>query len=175
MGYVEGSGFACAATIESPLGGAQSLLAVNGGLWVGSERGICCINLRSLQVVGNIQSSARVVGLLSYQDCVIAAFADGVVRIFDVNGNEKFKHGPVGEHTTNTAVALQRHPTEGKDMLLCGQELGYVTVYDVPEFRPRGTFCSGYDGDITSIVDMGAGGVFVTCGLAGEVIIWRWV
>lgn len=48
-----------------------------------------------------------------------------------------------------------------------------TTVYDVPDFRPRGTFTTGYDGDVTAIVDMG-NGIFITCGLAGDVVIWRW-
>jgi len=168
------SSFVAAATIQSAPGPVHTLLVRPGSLWVGAERGISCVELQSLQAVGNIESASRVVALVQHQDYVIAAYGDGVVRIFDSNGAETFKHGPLGEHTTNTAVTLMRNPHDGKDMLLCGQELGYVTVYDIPDFHPRGTFSSGYDGDVTAIVDMGAGGVFVTCGLAGEVIIWRW-
>jgi len=120
------SGFVCAATVQSTLGPVHALLVQKlGGMWVGCQRGITCVDLVSLQAVGSIESPARVVGLEQYLDCVIAAYADGVVRIFDATGSENFKHGPLGEHTTNTAIALQRHPQEGKDILLCGQELGY--------------------------------------------------
>lgn len=167
-------GFACVATIQSPLGAVFSLLVQGGkGLWVGTQRGITCVELQSLQPAGNIESAARAIGLVPYMDCVIAAYADGVIRIFDSNGAEKFKHGPLGEHTTNTVISIQRHPQEDKDMLLCGQELGYVTVYDIPDFRPRGTFTTGYDGDVTAIVAMGDG-VFITTGLSGDVVVWRW-
>lgn len=168
-------GFQCAATINIPTGPVYALhVQLPGGIWAGAARGISCIDLQTLQPVGNIESTAPVVELLAYQDCVLAGYADGVVKVFDAAGAEKFKHGPLGEHTTNFSLALMRHPHSKKDMLLCGQEFGYVTAYDVPEFRPRGTFSTGYEGEVTAIVDMGANGLFVTCGLSGDVVIWRW-
>ena len=97
-----------------------------------------------------------------------------VVKVFDGTGAERHSHGPVGEHTTNTAVALLQHPHDGVMILLCGQELGYVTAYEVPEFRPRGTFTTGYQGDVTAIVDMGASGMFATCSFSGDVHLWQW-
>eukprot|EP00401_Gymnodinium_catenatum_P027698 CAMPEP_0117509340 /NCGR_PEP_ID=MMETSP0784-20121206/27423_1 /TAXON_ID=39447 /ORGANISM="" /LENGTH=454 /DNA_ID=CAMNT_0005304941 /DNA_START=1 /DNA_END=1361 /DNA_ORIENTATION=- len=168
--------FQCAATIQSPVGPAYSFHVSTqaGSLWVGAQQGVSCISLQSLQCVGSIHSTAQVVGLLPYEDCIIACYADGVAKVLDATGNEKFSHGPVGEHTTNTAVALMRHPHAGKTLLLCGQELGYVTAYDLPEFRPRGTFATGYQGDVTAIVDMGADGLFVTTSFSGDVVIWRW-
>jgi len=169
------SGFRCAATVACPLGEVFKLhLQLPTGLWVGAQRGISCVDLQTMQPKGNIEAPARVVGLLSYQECVIAAFANGVVKVFDAVGKEQFSHGPLGEHTTNTAIAMMRVPRDGKDVLLCAQEFGYVTVYDVPDFNPRGTFTTGYDGEVMAIVDMGSGGIFVTCGLSGDVVIWRW-
>lgn len=128
-----------------------------------------------MQAAGTITSTSQVVGFLSYEKCIIVGYANGVVKVFDASGNETFSHGPLGEHTTNTAVALMRHLGNGKTMLLCGQELGYVTAYDLPEFAPRGTFSTGYQGDVSAIVDMGADGLFVTCGLSGDVTIWKWM
>mmetsp|Transcript_136109 Transcript_136109/g.261478 ORF Transcript_136109/g.261478 Transcript_136109/m.261478 type:complete len:450 (+) Transcript_136109:107-1456(+) len=168
-------GFQCAASIQIPTGPVYALhVQVPGGIWAGAARGISCIDLGTLQPVGNIESPARVVELLSYKDCVLAAYADGVIKVFDAAGAEKFKHGPLGEHVTNYSLVLMQHPHAKKDVLLCGQEFGYITAYDIPEFRPRGTFSTGYEGEVTAIVDMGANGLFVTCGLSGDVILWRW-
>lgn len=172
--------FHCAATVQSPLGNvfalhttAGALGGVGGLLWLGTQQGISCLK-QGLQPVGEIRSTARVVGFLPYQGCVIAAFTDGRVKVFDALGNEQFSHGPLGEHTTNTAVALIRHPQSNKDVLLCGQELGKVTAYDVPDFRPRGTFTTGFEGEVTVILDMGEDGIFLTCDLSGEMVLWRW-
>lgn len=174
--YDAGSGnFQCLATLKCDAGPvfAMHVHAQAGGFWVGGQTGISCFVLQSMQAAGTIGSASQVVGLVPFEECVIAAYADGVVKVFDASGNEKFSHGPVGEHTTNTAIAIMRHPA-GKDMLLCGQELGYVTAYDIPEFRPRGTFCTGFEGDLTAIVDMKGDGLFATCGFSGDVTIWRW-
>jgi len=168
-------GFACAATVAVPLGPVFSLLVQQpDSLWVGAQRGISCVSLQTLQPVGSIDASSRVVRLVPYQGCVLAAFADGVVKVFDASGKEQFSHGPLGEHTTNTAVALVRQPHANKDVLLCGQEYGYITAYDIPDFRPRGTFTTGYEGDISAIIDMGSDGIFATFGLSGDVVLWRW-
>eukprot|EP00747_Dinoflagellata_sp_TGD_P218528 gnl/TRDRNA2_/TRDRNA2_90762_c0_seq2.p1 gnl/TRDRNA2_/TRDRNA2_90762_c0~~gnl/TRDRNA2_/TRDRNA2_90762_c0_seq2.p1 ORF type:complete len:311 (+),score=42.97 gnl/TRDRNA2_/TRDRNA2_90762_c0_seq2:65-934(+) len=167
--------FQCAATISSPLGRVFAMhIEMPTSLWLGTLRGICCVNLQTLQPVGEIVCDAHVVGLVRYQDCIIAGLANGVIKIFDGTGSEKFSHGPVGEHTTNTTIATMTHPHANKVLLLCGQEFGYVTAYDLPDFRPRGTFNTGYDGEVQSIVDMQAGGLFVTCGASGDVVIWRW-
>lgn len=168
--------FQCATTVASTVGPVFALHVdmTSAGLWVGGHQGISCVSLQTMQSSGSIASPAQVVALLPYESCVIAAYGDGVVKVFDAGGKEQFSHGPVGEHTTNTAVTIMRHPVAGKMLLLCGQELGYITAYDLPEFRPRGTFSTGYQGDVTAIVDMGADGLFFTCSFSGDVILWRW-
>mmetsp|Transcript_73758 Transcript_73758/g.198769 ORF Transcript_73758/g.198769 Transcript_73758/m.198769 type:complete len:484 (+) Transcript_73758:59-1510(+) len=167
--------FNCVATLPIPLGPVYALhLQLPDGLWVGSQKGISVLGLQSLQPVGKIDSSAPVVAMLPYEGSVLVALGSGVVKVFSASGQEQFSHGPVGEHTTNTAVAVVRHPHANKDVLLCGQEFGYVTAYDIPDFRPRGTFTTGYEGEVTSIISMGADGIFATFGGAGDVVIWRW-
>jgi len=168
--------FQCAASVD---GGVGPILALSvegsaAGLFLAGEQGISCVSLQSMQPVGRIGPHAPVVGLVSYEGLVIASYSNGVIKAFDGTGAEKFSHGPIGEHTTNTAVALMRHPFAGKIVLLCGQALGYVTAYDLPDFKPRGTFSSGYQGDVTAIVDMVSDGMFLTCGFSGDVTIWRW-
>ena len=51
---------------------------------------------------------------------------------------------------------------------------GYITAYDLPEFRPRGSFCCKDRSDVKAIVDARSEGVFLTAGLHGDIIIWRW-
>jgi len=167
--------FSCVATVPIELGEVFAIRSYDTGFWVGARRGIGCLGPQDLQPLGKIDyAAARVVALLPYQGRMLVAFADGVVKVYGSAGNEEFSHGPLGEHTTTTAAALLRHPHAGKDVLLCGQELGYVTAYEVPEFKPRGTFTTGYEGDVTAIVDMGADGIFATFGLTGDVVLWRW-
>lgn len=168
--------FHCVATIQSPLGKVFRLLLPNAeSLWVGAEQGISCVSLQTMQAVGSIASPFRVVGLLAYQGSVIAAFANGALKVFDTAGNVQFNQEPLGEHGTNTSIAIMRIPYANKDVLLCGQELGYVTVYDIPDFKPRGSFTTGWDGEVMAIVDMMADGIFVTCGMEGDIVIWQWV
>mmetsp|Transcript_65882 Transcript_65882/g.157492 ORF Transcript_65882/g.157492 Transcript_65882/m.157492 type:complete len:465 (+) Transcript_65882:127-1521(+) len=166
--------FECAATIATPTGEVSCLRVLpNGTLWVGATRGISCVNLQTLQVVGTMESRSPVVSLLQYQDAVVVAFADGVVKLYDGNGKEQFQHGPLGEHTTNTTLAVMQHPYDGSDLLFCGQAVGYVTVYRLPDFAPRGTFNTGFEAEVTQILEMGPG-VFSTCGMAGDTVLWRW-
>lgn len=168
----DGTCFACLATLPSSMGQVLAL-CVQGGLWLGAEQGVVLVTLETFQPATTIQLSAPVVDLICFENYIIVALADGVVKVFDSCGKEMCSHGPLGEHTTNTAVTLVRHPA-GKMTLLCGQAFGYVTAYDMPDFSPRGTFCTGYGMDVTSIVDMGANSLFITCGLGGDVIVWRW-
>lgn len=167
--------FSCVASLPMALGPVYSLhLQLPDALWVGAEQGITVISLQSMRAVGQVASAAPVITMLPYGGSIIVVFGNGVVKVFDHAAKEQFSHGPVGEHTTNTAAAIVRHPVANKDVLLCGQELGYVTAYDIPEFRPRGTFTTGYEGSVTAIVDMSAGGVFATFGDTGDVVLWRW-
>jgi len=173
---VNSGAFACVATIPVALGAVSALhISLPDGLWVGTERGIVCLNLHTLQPVGQLESAVRVVDLLPYQGCVLAAYADGKVRAFTAaSAKEEFSHGPLGEHTTNTVAALLKHPWDNSDLLLCGQEFGYVTAYELPNFKPRGTFNTGFEGDVSAIVDMKADGIFATFGLSGDVVLWQW-
>merc|ERR1711972_564084 len=167
--------FACAATIPLPLGEVFAMHHYDSGFWIGARQGISCLSPQTLEPLGKIDYRAgRVVALLPYQGRMMVVFADGVVKVYSSGGQEEFSHGPLGEHTTNTAAAVMRHPHANKDLLLCGQEFGYVTAYEIPEFKPRGTFTTGYEGDVTAILDMGADGIFATFGLSGDIVLWRW-
>merc|ERR1712194_208449 len=163
------------ATIQNTAGSVFALLVqMPGSLWVGSQSGINCLRLQTMQSGGTVASTERVVCLASFETHVLAAYSNGMVKAFDSAGIETFSYGPVGHHISNTAMTLMCHPDGGKPILLCGQKRGVITVYDVPEFRLRGTFSTGYEGDVAAIVDLEQNSMFATCGLSGDVILWRW-
>merc|ERR1712216_1033232 len=71
-------------------------------------------------------------------------------------------------------ACLMTHPTENKPMLLCGQQFGYVTAYDLPEFRPRGSWVCKQGSEIRSMLDCQFNGLFLTGGAHSDVMMWKW-
>lgn len=165
---------ACGQPLTNPSGPVNSVKVFNDGLWVGGESGITCFDLGTLQAKGTIPAVAGVASMLDFQGYMLVAFKNGEVKIFDGTGAQTYLHPPQGEHTTNTAVELMMHPFANKPMLLCGQEFGYVTAYDLPDFRPRGTFISRDQSHVRSIVDVKADGMFLTAGQYGDIMVWQW-
>merc|ERR1719401_721914 len=110
--------------------------------------------------------------MLQLEGHMLITFRNGDVKIFDGTGSEKFVHPAVGEHTSNTSAALMMHPLENKQMLLCGQKFGYVTAYDLPEFRPRGSWVCRHNSDIRALLDVKANGMVVTAGGQSDVMVW---
>merc|ERR1719199_416388 len=125
--------------LQNPSGPVSSMRIFNDSLWVGAQSGITCFDLNTLQPKGTISHPAGVTGMVELQGYMLAAFRNGEVKIFDGAGNETYMHPPRGEHNTNTAVELMMHPVANKPMLLCGQQFGFITAYDLPDFRPRGS------------------------------------
>merc|ERR1719356_791236 len=66
------------------------------------------------------------------------------------------------------------HPMTNKPVLLCGQQFGYITAYDLPDFRPRGSFVCKQNSDVKAIVDVKFDGMFVTGGVHGDIMVWQW-
>jgi len=160
--------------LTNPSGPVTCMRVLNGALWVGAQNGIACFDLTSLSAKGTIQSEHQVTGLLEMQGYMVATFRDGSVKIYDGSGGEIFSRPPMGEHQSNTAVEVMLHPTTQKPMLLCGQQFGYITAYDLPEFKPRGSFCCKDRSDIKAIADAKSGGMFLTAGFHGDIMIWQW-
>eukprot|EP00933_Yihiella_yeosuensis_P055313 TRINITY_DN54044_c0_g1_i1.p1 TRINITY_DN54044_c0_g1~~TRINITY_DN54044_c0_g1_i1.p1 ORF type:complete len:392 (+),score=51.01 TRINITY_DN54044_c0_g1_i1:80-1255(+) len=168
-------GFQChGQPLQSPTGAVSSIKVLGDALWVGSANGITCFDLNSLQPRGTINSVEQVTGLIECQGFMAATFRNGAVKIYDSSGGEIFSRPPMGEHTSNTAVELMTHPIANKPMLLCGQQYGYVTAYDLPEFKPRGSFVCKDGSDIKAILDVKSGGMFLTAGFHGDIVVWMW-
>lgn len=160
--------------LTNPSGPVSALRVVGDGLWVGGQTGITCFDLNTLQPRGTLQSAHAVTGMVELDGHMIATYANGDIKIFDAAGGEKYVHLSRGEHTTNTSVAMMTHPIENKKMLLCGQRYGYTTAYDLPDFRPRGSWCCKNGSDIRGIVDVQSAGMFVTAGSHSDVFVWKW-
>ncbi|CAE7474023.1 ZFWD3 [Symbiodinium sp. CCMP2456] len=160
--------------LTNPSGPVTAVRVLNDALWVGGYEGITCFDLGSLQARGTIPSSNHVTGLLDFQAFMIATFRNGEVNIYDASGSQIFHRPPSGEHVSNTALELMVHPSTQKPLLLCGQVQGYVTAFDLPEFRPRGSFCVKERSDVKAIVDVKSDGMFATAGLHGDICIWQW-
>jgi len=160
--------------IDIPGGMVTAVKVLNDGLWVGHQQGITCIDLATLQAKGTIPSPHPVSAMLPYEGHMFATFRNGDVKIFGPTGDQVYHHPSRGEHTSNTSVELMIHPIAQKPMLLCGQCYGYITAYDLPEFRPRGSACIRNGSDVRAIVDLKADGMFVVGGARGDISLWQW-
>mmetsp|Transcript_24154 Transcript_24154/g.54604 ORF Transcript_24154/g.54604 Transcript_24154/m.54604 type:complete len:407 (+) Transcript_24154:240-1460(+) len=167
--------FAChGQPLQNPSGPVNAVKVLGNGLWVAGQSGITCFDLESLQARGTITSVHPVTGLLECQGYMLATFRSGDVKIYDSAGAETYHHPSRGDHTSNTAMEIMMHPTESKPMLLCGQTQGYVTAYDLPDFRPRGSFVCKPNSDVKAILDTKHGGMFLTGGMHGDIQVWQW-
>jgi len=160
--------------INNPSGAVNVVRILGDGLWVGAQNGITCFDLNSLQPRGTLPANFPCTGLVECQGFMLATFRNGDVKIYDGAGNQTFHLPSRGEHTSNTAVEFMMHPLLNKPMLLCGQQFGYVTAYDLPDFRPRGSFVCRNNSDVKAILDVKFGGMFITAGAHGDIMVWQW-
>jgi len=168
-------GFAChGKPLDNPTGAITSVRVLGDGLWVAAQNGISSFDLATLQPRGMIPALSQVTGLAECQGYMIATFRSGDLKIYDTVGNETFNFPARGEHRSNTAVELMMHPIANKPMILCGQQFGYVTAYDIPDFRPRGSFVCDQGSDVKAILDLKHQGMFLTAGFHGDIILWQW-
>merc|ERR1711957_694306 len=160
--------------LQNPSGAVFDTAVMNDALWVAGQNGITCFDLGSLQARGTIPANHQVTGLRECSGFMIAAFRNGDIKVYDPSGTETFNLPSRGEHTSNISMELMMHPVAGKMMLLCGQQYGYVTAYDLPDFRPRGSFVCKNNSDVKAIVDTKVGGLFLTGGVHGDIMVWQW-
>lgn len=160
--------------LNNPSGSVSAVRVLNDGLWVGGHTGVSVFDLATLQPKGTLQSAVPVTGMIEFEGHMVVSYRNGDVKIYTAAGIEAFNHPAVGDHTSNTAIEIMMHPTANKAMLLCGQVLGYVTAYDLPEFRARGSFCTRQGSDVRSIVNVKANGMFLTAGAHGDIMMWQW-
>mmetsp|Transcript_17144 Transcript_17144/g.36806 ORF Transcript_17144/g.36806 Transcript_17144/m.36806 type:complete len:380 (+) Transcript_17144:171-1310(+) len=160
--------------LNNPSGAVTVVKVVNNALWVAAQNGITCFDLETLNARGTIAANFQVTGLLDCDGYCLATYRNGDIKVFDGTGNETFNFPSRGEHTSNTAVGLMTHPVANKPMLMCGQQFGYVTAYDLPDFKPRGSFVCKTNSDVKAILDVKFGGLFLTGGVHGDIMVWQW-
>merc|ERR1740121_2302326 len=160
--------------LNNPTGAITAICMLNESLWVAAQNGVTCFDLASLQPKGSIPSTHQVTGLLDCQGFVLATMRNGDLKVYDAAGTETFCLPSRGEHTSNTAVEIMMHPVANKPILLCGQQFGYITAYDLPDFKPRGSFVCKNNSDVKAILDVKFGGMFMTAGTHGDIIVWQW-
>jgi len=165
--------FNCTHVLQPEVGPIASILLLNNCLWVGGQRGISCMDLESLQVAGVIETPPVCGPLIHYEGFVISSFEDGSLAIYDEQGNEEFLLEAHGDHTTNTAFECMQHPS-GTLILLCGQQDGFVTAYDLPALNARGSFITQKGSTVKFIKALNSNNMFVTGGEMGEITLWMW-
>mmetsp|Transcript_177312 Transcript_177312/g.568511 ORF Transcript_177312/g.568511 Transcript_177312/m.568511 type:complete len:409 (+) Transcript_177312:147-1373(+) len=160
--------------LNNPSGAVTAVKVLGDALWVAAQNGITCFDLNTLQPKGTIPSNHQTTALVECQGFMLATFRNGDIKIFDATGNQTFLLPSRGEHTSNMTVELMMHPLENKPMILCGQQYGYVTAYDLPDFRPRGSWVCKQNSDNKAILDVKFGGLFITAGVHGDITVWQW-
>jgi len=160
--------------LQNPSGAVTDAAVMNEALWIAAQNGITCFDLATMQPRGTIPSTHQVTGLRECSGYMIASFRNGDLKVYDGSGTETFNLPSRGEHTSNIAIEVMMHPIAGKPMLLCGQQYGFVTAYDLPDFRPRGSFVCRNNSDVKAIVDVKQGGLFITAGVHGDIMVWKW-
>jgi len=160
--------------LTNATGAVTAVRVLGDALWVAAQNGITCFDLATLQPRGTIPSNHQVTGLVDFQGHMIATFRNGDLKVHDSGGREVHSLPARGEHTSNTAVAIMMHPVANVPLLLCGQQYGYVTAYDLPSLQPRGSWCCKNNSDVKAILDVQYDGMFLTAGLQGDIMAWRW-
>lgn len=160
--------------LNNPSGAVTAVKVLNDALWVAAQNGITCFDLATMSPKGTISSTHQVTGLVECTGYMLATFRNGDLKVYDAVGAESFTLPSRGEHTSNTAVQMMTHPVGNKPMLLCGQQYGYITAYDLPDFRPRGSWLCKNNSDVRAILDLGMQGMFMTGGVHGDIMVWQW-
>lgn len=115
-------------------------------IWLGGERGISCINMKTLQCEGSFDTGSPVVGpFFLYgsegQEYIIAALKNGTVKCYNFQGQEVHSTPEGKGRDDEIHCSEMMEGPQGKVMILCGHDMGWVTVYELPSFQPVGTFC----------------------------------
>lgn len=169
------------ATMGGASGPIKALQVLGTSLWLGAKTGVSVIDLQTLTVKGTVPVNPELRDMVTYEEggvpfCILA-LVNGGILILDSAGNPVFQRGPAGDHTSNTSISLVFHHVDQKFMLICGQDYGYCTAYDLPAFTPRGSFRVHEGSNITHLKEIRPGGqpqgLFVVGGATGDVSLWQ--
>lgn len=161
--------FNCTHTLNESLPGAINCLhALGENLWVGGMSGIAMCSLTTLKVTKLLPPVKSVVSFLEFQGHVIAAYADGGLRIFDGDGSMKSEMANLAGGPIHRIAGLDSGPR-----VLCGHSHGQVTSISLPEFAFKAQFQAFMDTSIDSVMCAGQDGLFLLGSKTGNLQLWQ--
>lgn len=162
--------FSCSHTLNESMPGAiNTLLVLGENLWIGGASGIAMCNLTSLKVTKILPPVKSCVSFLEFQGHVIAAYGDGCLRIFDVEGTMKSELASMPAGPILRIAGLESGPR-----VICGHSYGQVTsVLLQPQFEPKAQFQAFVDTSIESVMATGHDGLFLLGSKKGSLQLWQ--
>ncbi|CAJ1357700.1 unnamed protein product, partial [Effrenium voratum] len=149
--------FNCTHTIEESLPGPINKIHVLGGhLFVGGHYGLAMLDLASLKVTKLLPPTKSVTDILEFQGHVIVAYSEGVIRIFDAEGNLKTESKALDAGPILKLAGLDSGPR-----VLCGHAHGQVSTIQLPSFEFKTEFQALPGHKVDSLLCAGHDGIFL--------------
>lgn len=128
--------FNCTHTIEESLPGPISKIHVlEGHLFVGGLYGLAMLDLATLKVSKLLPPTKAVADLLEFQGHIIAAYSEGIIKIFDAEGTLKSEMRQLEAGPILRLAGLESGPR-----VLCGHQRGQVSTITLPSFEFKTAF-----------------------------------
>ncbi|CAK9036276.1 unnamed protein product [Durusdinium trenchii] len=148
--------FNCTHAIEESLPGPISKIHVLGNhLFVGGLYGLAMLDLATLKVTKLLPPTKAVTDLLEFQGHIIVAYSEGMIKIFDAEGNQK------SEKSLDAGPILRLAGLESGPRVLCGHARGQVSTITLPSFEFKTAFQALPGQKIDSLLCAGHDGIFL--------------
>ena len=177
--FWSGEGFANCAVVALP-GNIKCIQLIGGMLWVGGVHGVSAISLATLQIATEFKFPSPVMGLKAVgPNHLLCASLDGSLRVIDtLTGQETFSSSLAsieGDATHPNIISMEVIiSASGKMHAILGQRAGWAKMIDLPEMTFHGRFTPlAKSADVRTIVNAGAGGLFLIGGSDGTLTLWK--
>lgn len=156
-------------TVDDLIPGQVRCLTVMGSqLWVGGNEGITLVDLASLSRAVRIQPLKKVVGFLEFQAHMIAAYADGSMRVFDAAGVETHAQKALAAGPLLCIAGLETGPR-----VLCAHARGNVSCIGLPAFELKCSWRVLADAAVRCVCSARHDGIFIIGGENGDLQVWQ--
>lgn len=160
--------FNCTHTIGDMPGAINCLHVLGDNIWVGGMSGIAMCNLTSLKVTKLLPPAKTVTSFLEFQGHIVAAYADGGLRVFDGEGNMKSEMQNLQGGPITRIAGLESGPR-----LICGHSHGQVSTITLPDFAFKVQFQAYLDTSIDAVMTAGHDGIFLLGSKTGSLQMWQ--
>lgn len=161
--------FNCTHTIEESLPGPISKIHVLGGhLFVGGLYGLAMLDLATLKVSKLLPPTKAVADLLEFQGHIIAAYSEGIIKIFDAEGTLKSETRQLEAGPILRLAGLESGPR-----VLCGHQRGQVSTITLPSFEFKTAFQALPGQKADSLLCAGHDGIFLIGSQDGSLQLWQ--